>query len=370
MANLINDAISEISAGPQAGASESAGMVSDETSVSASESVVDSDDIEVQSAAGSEDTLEGASGTGTPAKQTEPKVSAAESKKLPEKEIITVSDDKGKRKVEVSYSDRASIRKAYELAHGARKWQAERDSALSKVTALEEKAKVLDALEQAFEQNGELGVLDLIAGKQGASQEFIAKQVAKAKFLEKATPEEKAQLEREERLQKLEREMARREKMDQEREAKLTAEREAREIETLQSSVNPIFEKYRFAGKLGEDEQAREDEDLFDDMLWNTALRRLKPYEEQGVEMTRELVDREFRAVAFQLRKRMNAQVEKKAAAVVEQKKQEATENAQASTMSAYKKGSVSQEASDLIGKGDFRSIFSNWGKFSGSFKK
>jgi hypothetical protein len=130
--------------------------------------------------------------------------------------------------------------------------------------------------------------------------------------------------------------------------------------------VNPVFEKYRFDGQLGDEA----DEDLFDRMLWNTTMERLKPYEAQGVELTRELLDKEFGSVAMQLRKRLNVQAEKRAAGVVEKKKQEATQSVQASTMSAYQKGGASKEANDLISKGDFTSLFKNWGKYGSALNK
>lgn len=302
-----------------------------------------------------------------PAATTAPSASTAPTGK---ETIVVTGDDGIKRRVEIDYSDRASIKKAFEMMHGARKWQAEKDRAIQSQKSIAEKyekdRRVLDALEQAYEKDGELGVLDLLAGRQGASQEFIQRHIDRARFLENASPQEKAALEQKERLERLERELGRTREEKAAWEKKMAEEREASQLAELQSRINPVFEKYRFDGKLGDEA----DEALFDETLWNTAMARLKPYEEQGVEITRELVEQSFRETAGRLRKRLGVTADKKAAAVVNKKKQEATEAAQAATTTAYARGGARSEAESLISKGDFRSLFSNFGKYRGALSK
>lgn len=363
--NLITDAINSAKSGSTGSgstepSSEELGVevVTDSSSISASDSTMD--DVEEKPEQTADET---AAASGTSPKETQ--------KPSTDKETITVSDDQGnKRKVEIDYSNRASIKKAFELMHGARKWQAERDRATATEKEIRAKyetdRKVLDALEAAYEQRGELGVIDLIAGKQGASDEFVRRQIERAKFLEKASPAEKEQLAQKERLEQLEKQLAKQEKEGQSREERVKAERQAAEIETLKSRVHPSFEKYRFDGKLGDEAT----EDMFDQMLWNTAMSNLKPYEEKGLEITREMVEKEFRNVSTTLSKRINMQAEKRATKAVEQKKTEATENAQSATNAAYKKGgSLGAEARDLINKGDFKSLISNWSKYGKSLR-
>lgn len=372
MANLISEAIADISGAasqPTAGSDGASPVESQERSdvAYAYESTVDSE--QPNESDESSNTPE-APVAGKPADASSSQKNVKPEQKVADKEFITVSDDKGKRKIEIDYADRAAIKKAFEFAHGARKWQAERDHSRNELKQLQEQygsvRSTMDALEKAFAEGGEMGVIDLIAGKQGASEEFVKRQVARANFLETAKPHEIEALQQRERLEKLERDLAKKEQADREREQRVVSEREQAELNNLQASVNPVFEKYRFDGQLGDEA----DEDLFDRMLWNTTMERLRPYEEQGVELSRELIDKEFGTVAMQLRKRLNVQAEKKAANVVEQKKKEAIENVQASTMSAYKSGGASKEASDLIGKGDFASLFRNWGKYGASFNK
>lgn len=374
--NLISDAISSLrGAGSNTPAASGSGgggeaqstdtseseyedmsVVDDSGSVNASDSVDESNpETETQAESGEKSDTPGKDSTASSEKKTSKTPD-------PNKEVITVTDDTGKRKLEIDYSDRAATRKAHEMAAAARKWQADRDREAATRKKIEEAhmadRKVLNALEEAYASGGELAVIDLIAGKQGASAEFIQRQIDRAKFLEKASPAEKAALEARERLDAQEREIAKLRKEGETREQRIAAEREAAELASTESTVHPVFEKYRFDGKLGD----AGDEEMFDEMLWNTALKRLKPYEDKGLPMTKELVDREFRTVATQLRKRINVQAEKRAAAVVEQKKQEATENAQASTVGAYSKGGMSAERNAMLSKGDLAGYFRSFG--------
>lgn len=380
MANLITDAIGSIKSGGATGGDGKADgasgdsayadieIVDDSSSYNASDSIDESNEPSPEETAEKETPADdtGKSGKASTAPATKPTSKTTD----PNKETITVSDDQGRRKVEIDYTDRAAIKKAHEMAAAARKWQVERDRERTEKAQLAEKhtaqSRVVEALEKAFAEHGEKGVIDLIAGKPGASDEFIKRQVERAKFLEKASPEDVERLKDKERLEVLEREVVKQRSENEAREKRVLTEREQTDLKATEATVHPVFEKHRFDGKLGNED----DEAMFDEMLWNTALKRLKPYEDKGLPMTRELVDREFRTVATALRKRISGLAEKKAAGVVEQKKQEATENAQASTMSAYKKGGASAEAEALINKGDFKSLFSNWGKYGKAVRK
>lgn len=304
-------------------------------------------------------------------KSQEQASSSDKSGKTSSKEVITVTDETGRRrKVEIDYSDRKSIRKAHEMMHGARKWQAERDSAkseLSKVNAdVAELKSNWNTLEKAFQERGEEGVIDLLAGRPGAYKQHIAKQLEKAKFLENASPEELEVFQAREASSLQSKELERIRKENEEFRQKMASEKEAAELSAIESRVHPVFEKYRFADKLGD----ANDEHLFDEMLWTSAMKRLEPYEDQGLQITPELIDREFRSVAMALRKRIGVQAEKKAAKVIEQKKQEATENVQSSVRAGYKSSSTANEARDLINNGNITSLLKGWGKYGSLFNK
>ena len=285
-----------------------------------------------------------------------------------DKEILAVKDENGQiRKVEIDYSNREAVKKAVLLANGARKWQAERDKAIASAKQLESEysqlKKDFSALDEAF-QKGPEHLFDLLNGRQGAFKEYIQKQQERAEFLKHASPEEVKALEAQERAEVQARELEKLRKEQEEFKKQVMNEKEQAEERALESKIHPVFDKYRFADKLGD----AQDELLFDKMLWSTALERLEQYENQNVAITPELIDREFRNVAGSIRKRINVQAEKKAGKVVEQKKREATENVQAKVMSGYKTGGSAQEARDLINKGDLTSLLKGWGKYGGLF--
>lgn len=286
------------------------------------------------------------------------------------KEVITVTDESGRRrKVEIDYTDRAAIKKAHELATGARKWQAERDREIQSRKALESQHGEIksnwDTLEQAFKAKGVEGIVDLLEGRSGAFKDHISKQVQRAKFLESANPEELDQFKKQEAVEQTKQELER-ERQENAKFRKEMLDREERsELKSMESRVHPAFNKHRFSGQLDNPE----DEHMFDEMLWGTALKRLEPYEEKGLDITPELVDREFARVAKSIRSRIGVQAEKKATKAVEQKKQEATENAQAKAMSGYKNSSTQKEAQDLLNTGNLTGIFKQWGKYGKLFR-
>ncbi len=283
------------------------------------------------------------------------------------KEVITISDDKGRRKVEVDFSNRDQLKKFVQMAYGARKWQAERDQAIAKSkefeTKISERERDWQSLESAFQQGPE-HLIDLLAGRKGAFDEFVA-QRQQRQDLQKRDPEAFAALEAREEVERLKRENEKARKENESFKKSVTEEREAAEVAAMQASVNPVFEKYRFAEKLGD----ANDEHMFDEMLWNSAMKRLEPYEDKGL-LTSEVIEREFRSVAQAIRKRISGLAEKKATKVVEQKKQEATENVQAKVMSGYKKGGTADEARKLLNNGDIKGILKNWGKYSSVFNR
>lgn len=277
--------------------------------------------------------------------------------------------DKGKGSIDVDYSNRDEIDKAFLMAHGARKWQAERDQAKRQLSEVSTKHEQLsthwNSLEQAYQKNGVAGVVDLLEGRQGAYQSQVQAQIERQKFLEGASPEEKQLLEVRELAEQRDRELAKMRKENEDFRKNMETERETAELRSLESKVHPPFEKYRFKGRLGDEN----DEHMFDEMLWNTALKRLEPYEEKGVDISPELIEREFRTVAQSLRKRVGVQADKAVSKVVERKKTEATEHAQAKAMSGFRNSTTAQEAENLISSGNLSSLLKGWGKYGGLFQ-
>lgn len=327
----------------------------------ADESTVDGEDLP-----GSGDTPE----VGSQPSKASSKATDAKDKPRDEipasKEVITISDEKGRRQVEIDWENKDQLKKYVQMAFGARKWQAERDQARQSETKLkEENGSYKDnwtKLEQAY-QGGVAGLVDFLEG-QGAYEAHIKKELARAKFIENASPEELESLKARDRVEKLERELQAEKKEREKFTKQVTDERDAAEIASAQSKVYPVFNKYRFSDKLGD----AHDEHMFDEMLWNTSIKRLEAYEEQGLDVSPELVEREFRSVAQSIRKRIGNIAEKKATQVVEQKKKEATENVQQKVMSGYKTGGNAKEARALLDSGNTSALLKGWSKYGSLF--
>ena len=285
------------------------------------------------------------------------------------KESIVVTDEKGKRRIEVDFNNKDQLKKYVQMAHGARKWQAERDQALNKAKEVESQYSSLkgnwDVLEQTYQQSGVEGLIDLLEGRQGAFSEWEKSRIDRHEALKKASPAEREAFELREREALRQREVERMRKENEDFKRSVQAEKETAELRSLEGTIHPTFDRYRFADKLGD----RDTEQMFDEMLWQSALKRLEPYEEKGLPITADLVEREFKAVSTALRKRINVQAEKKAAKAVEQKKREATENVQAAVSNGYRSSPVAKEAEDLIKSGNISGLFKGWGKYGKVFK-
>lgn len=286
------------------------------------------------------------------------------------KEYVTVTDDKGKRRIEVDFENKDQLKKFVQMAHGARKWQAERDQAIAKTKDLESQYTSLkgnwDVLEKAYQENGVEGLIDLLEGRQGAFSEWEKSRIDRHEALKKASPAERELFEAREADVKRQREIDRIRKENEDFKKSVQAEREAAEMRALEGTVHPAFDRYRFADKLGD----ADTEQMFDQMLWDTALKRLEQYEERKVPVTADLVEQEFKTVATSLRKRINIQAEKKAAKAVAQKKQEATENVQAAVSSGYRNSNLQKEASDMLRNGNLTGLLKNWNKYGSVFGK
>lgn len=291
--------------------------------------------------------------------------------KTSSKEIVTITDEKGKRRVEVDFSDKEQVKKYVQMAHGARKWQAERDRALSEKKELETKhsemGKNWDVLNRVFQEQGAEGLVDLLAGKKGAFEDVVKQKIQRAEFMRTASPEEIEALQFKEKALKQEQELAKMRQENEEFKKSISEKEEKAELNALESRINPAFDKYRFADKLNGD---LETEAILDEMLWGSTMKRLEAYEEKGIPISQELANKEFAAVSSNLRKRINMQAEKKAEQVVTQKKVEATEHAQTAAKKGYAQSGARKEAADLINKGDLTSVLKNWGKFGSVFNK
>lgn len=275
--------------------------------------------------------------------------SESETQELPDSEEIVVTDDAGRRKLKVEYKDRVKIKKAFELAAGFRKHQAERDRALARAKELEalvpehsDLKKSFSALEQAFDKDGVAGIVNLLAKKPGSYEAFIEAEVARRQRKENASPSELKQIELEERLERSERERAAKDKEVQEYLAKGKSEREVAEKRSAEAVLHPTFNKYRFAGQLGDEAL----EGRLDSAIWEQSRAELSKLPDD-VEITPAMVDKTFREIAGSFRKAIKGQAEKATNAAISARKANASEAAAAAATKSTPR--TSQTARDSV---------------------
>jgi hypothetical protein len=262
-------------------------------------------------------------------------------------------------------------KKLKDFEQGMRKFQVERDRLKAELDQLkssslkeyEELKSHWSNLEKAYATDGFQGVMNLIAGDEKAFDGFIQKEYERRKMREEASPQQRERMDLEERLAKLERDRQLAEKRASDLENNVKVERQQIEVKQAQSVVTPVFEKYRFSGKLG-DETA---EYYYDKAIWNEAMEAINQLPKE--EVTQEEIEAEFKKVANAYRSVIKSQVDNKTKKVIETKKQAAQQNAAIKAMSGMAtSGSVESFKKDIHSgnlQGAFRQLLSGKIKLS-----
>lgn len=238
-------------------------------------------------------------------------------------EYVELTDETGRKKIKVDWNNRDAIKKAISMAAGARKWQNERDQLRKtleqKEAEYQDVSTAWNAIEQAYTTQGLEGLVDLLANKQGAYNEWLQSQVSKELTKRDATPDELEKIQLKERLDRIERERTIESKRLKEREEAIAKERAAAEEAALQSVVNPSFDRVRFAGTLGNEQL----EDRLDRAVWSESIDILSNIEEQQGKqaITPAVTRRVFQEVAESLRQGMNIKAKEEAAVAAEARK-------------------------------------------------
>jgi len=279
------------------------------------------------------------------------KVPNSAAKPVADIEEIIITDDSGKKKLKVDWSDREKLKKYVQQAAGMRKFQAERDQLTTKIKSMEPEYQDLKkswgAVEEAFTKGGIRGLVNLLANDPQGYERHLSSEISRIRAREAATPDELARMDLEEKLatERKEREIL--QKRVEEDLKRSQEEREVASLKSLEAQVHPVFDKYRFAGKLGDEVvEAR-----LDQAVWDQALKRLEQYPDD-VELSPSLIDREFRDVANSFRKIINKQAEAKTKQIVTSKKIAAQENAAVAAMNGMMANNA-QSAEKF--KGDIR---------------
>jgi hypothetical protein len=271
-------------------------------------------------------------------------------------EELTVTLENGRKaKILADYEDRSKIRKAYEMAAGMRKFQAERDQEIQRAKTLNEELSTLkstwDSLEDAYQNGGVEGVIDLLEGREGASKEYIAKRLEQERLKESMSPDERARLELEERLELDRKAVSQKERIRQKEMEELRAKLEEADEKETRALITPAFERYRFKGKLG-DEVA---EHHFDQAVWMQALSNLEKLDDS--EITADVIDREFERVSSAFARAAKQQASKATKQAVETKKRQAKTQAAVSAMKGVNTESKEKDLMSRLWKGDSTNV-------------
>lgn len=285
--------------------------------------------------------------------------STAEAADAPEQEAqeqnwleVPVTDDKGKRKVKVDLNNTEQLKKTLAMAYGFRKMQAERDQASSRLKEIEPQYTELkqswDTLENAYQNSGVEGLLDLLGGKKGYYSEWKRGELEKELKYQNASDSERRELELREKLEKLEKESTLREKRAGEEARRAQTEREEAQLRNLESQITPSFNKHRFAGQLGDaGKEAR-----LDKAIWDQALQNLEALPDTA-ELTNAIIEREFKQIATEFRAIIGKQAQVQAKKAIENKRQAAqTQVAAAATRSSARPSNIQQSMHANIKKG------------------
>lgn len=281
---------------------------------------------------------------------TDPK--AAKTSDDPNAEWITVTDNRGQRKVKIDYTNREQIKKAVQQAYGMRKFQAERDVAFKERDTLkadlERYRGTVNRLDEIYAEGGAKALVDALEG-QGAFDKYISQTREVEEFRKKASPAELARFEADQTIQQLKNQIAKQTKEIEDFKESVSKERLTSEEKALQAQVYPAFDKYRFEGKLGDPAE----EVRIDKMIWNSAKADLEEYESQGVQLTPELIDKTFKEYYLTQKRFVNTQAKKQTSKVVNRKKEEALTNVQTRTMKGMDGNRKVKEAAAELDKGN-----------------
>ena len=275
-------------------------------------------------------------------------------------DFIYVTDDKGRRKVKVDYADKGKVKKAFELAAGMRKFQAERDKVTTNLESTKaELAKYQERfakLESAWETGKEDGIIRLLSGNQRSLDHAISERAERQKLRESADPADLVRMDAEEALRSKDSTLQKMEARIKQMEEAQNTNMAVAETQKMEAMVYPQFDKFRFTGKVADEEAA----ETLDTMMFERATKAFDTYASQGVMITPEVVEREFKRLHGLLSRTIKQEAEKKVSSTIEQKKNNALGNAQTQMNSAMTSKSYGQKAQDALNNGDIKSFFRN----------
>lgn len=252
-------------------------------------------------------------------------------------EEIVVTDDSGRKKLRIDVTDpkKAAIEYAKRF-YGNSKFKADKDKAEAKLKEIEPQfnnyKQAWDSLEDAYKNGGVKAVIGLISKDEKAYEMEVQREFDRKRAREEASPAEIRLMDLEEKIEQSEKARLKAELRVQENLSKSQVAQEEAELNNTQSVLNPSFEKYRFAGQLGDSAA----EELYDSAVWNTTVKNLGQYPDD-YKITPAIVDSEFRKVANTFRKVIASKADKSAQEVIKNKKLNAQESAGMKAINGFK---------------------------------
>ena len=253
----------------------------------------------------------------TPAADTQTKNSAQAQAQAVAEEI----EFKGK-KYRVDKAPKDILLEMLNAKDGMRKAFAERDKLQKSIKDRETDLQRFDQITSALKSKGWEGLYDSVVGKEGAYKEHLKSVEERALRRYNATEEQLKLLDSEERASKEKelRELA--ERTTKETMEHIQREKDSAAKEVLSNRLTEAFSAVDFEGKLGDPEQEEE----FNDYVWEKARKKLKAYaEEKGIghhEISPKIMKQTFIDIASKLDKniksRVDAQVPKTVAAATD----------------------------------------------------
>lgn len=256
-------------------------------------------------------------------------------------EEVDVTDDLGRRKVKVDFSNREYMRKVVQQAAGARKLmrveipklKQAAEAAQAEAATHKEDASHFKGLAEAWDKGGVAGLVEkLTQGKQTWDQVYEA-ETARRKQLASMSPAERAAADAEARVTRAEAGKTEAEKKLEAKLKELDERSEKAERDTLQNYMETSFTKSRFAGTLGD--EAREHE--LDELLWDGVRAAISKLPDD-VSVTPQLIAQTFARKSSALKSTIASEAGKKAKDAAGKKKADAKAAAQ-STMRAATSG-------------------------------
>lgn len=281
------------------------------------------------------------------------------SNKSESREKIKVTGPNGPEEIEIDYSDRESIKKAFSMSHGARKWASERDALAKRLKEIEpdykDSVEVRDGIVGAFKQKGIKGLVNFLQQDELAYDKMLELEMEKRAIYQKAEPSLKAKMDAEERYEALLNEMKYKEEQNKAAEAKNLAKQkeiEQSELAVASESFNTMsstaMQQHSFKGKLGDNElEARIDESVWTNV--RKTLLKLDDNTDITQQMLNDLVSKEAALFSKGLGRKVESEVKQK----VEQKKIASATKLASDAQQGMGKGGAAEKFSDALGKGD-----------------